>query len=127
MPDPKLKEVMKEIQAVLAKHDVAGLVILSSPKHLEYLLQLEASWTCMRLEVPLAIRFRSLAKDFPSKADQKRCTEESLGTVIGLADVALNLSQQLSRIAVHIGKHFGSVEHFTRAEPPEDPSDPPRI
>jgi hypothetical protein len=87
MPDPNLQAAMKEIADVIQKHNCIGVVALSSESHVQHLFAFEAPWTCMRLEDregrPM-LRFKALAKDFPSQAAQKKCVEDSVGALLGI-------------------------------------------
>lgn len=47
---PKLKKAASEIKAILKKHDIAGAVILHAPGFGEYLIHLDTSYSCARLE-----------------------------------------------------------------------------
>lgn len=47
---PKLKIAAEEIKAVLEKHDIAGLVVLHTPGHAEYLMKVNPTYSCAKLE-----------------------------------------------------------------------------
>jgi energy-coupling factor transporter ATP-binding protein EcfA2 len=47
---PKLKTAMREITAVIIKHDVAAIVVLHTPNHSEYLLRLDPTYSCARFD-----------------------------------------------------------------------------
>lgn len=46
MSDPKLKEAMSEITAILKKHDIAGVINLVSPTHSEFRYEIDPNWGC---------------------------------------------------------------------------------
>ena len=50
MPDTKLQKLVAELGERIKKSDVAGIVLLSSPKNMEWGIQVEATWTCFKLE-----------------------------------------------------------------------------
>lgn len=47
MADPKLKEAMAEISAILEKHDIAGQIVLLSKTHAEFKYRLDPSWSAI--------------------------------------------------------------------------------
>lgn len=47
---PKLKIAAEEIKAILEKHDIAGLVVLHTPRHAEYVMKVNPSYSCAKLE-----------------------------------------------------------------------------
>lgn len=83
MPDVRIKPAVDEIKAVLEKHDMAAVVFIASPTHVEFLYRLEASWTCIRLE-PAGLRIRANSKD-PAQVEALRV---SCGTLAGFSDAA---------------------------------------
>lgn len=48
--DPRLRAAMKEITAVMRKHDCAGYVALGSISHFEFQLDPTATWNMMTIE-----------------------------------------------------------------------------
>jgi len=123
MPDPKLKTAAAEIEAILQKHDVAGLVILSSPTHLEYQLHVAARWSCClnedHGEKGKAIRIKALRADYPSKEAQAETLKNTVGLILGMSDCCESMIRNLTAVAQMIGTKM-EVSHFTRHE-----SDPP--
>ncbi len=57
---------MQEIKEILLKHDIAGVIVLHTPGHSEYLSHLTPSYSCAKLEgrENELIRFRAKAQDF---------------------------------------------------------------
>lgn len=120
MSDPKLKAAMEEIKAILTKHDIVAVVFLSSPTSIEYLHQLQASWTCMRLETVehgQLLRFRNKAADYPDKETRTRILRDSVGTVAGFADACRHHADKLEELMAQIGRTV-AFEHMTKEEPP---------
>lgn len=56
--DPKLKEAMSEIRAVLLKHDIAAYVALVSPTHSEFRVELTPTWSAAVWENQGELRLR---------------------------------------------------------------------
>jgi len=119
MPDPNLKAAMKEIQAVLKKHDCAALVTLASPSHTEYLYEIAPSWSCAWLQPTpegFAIRVRSKLKDYPSKDAQKKAIESTTGMFLAFANMAERQQAQMGQLIAMLGKHFKDISHWEKEE-----------
>lgn len=80
--DPKLKEAMREIEAIIKKYDCMASVIVVSPTHIEYKHVIEASWSVAKFEEPGVIRFKAKQHDFPSK---EACHQAIEATVHGFS------------------------------------------
>lgn len=123
MPDPILKTAAAEIEAVLKKHDCAGIVMLASQTHMEYLLKIDPSWSCCWVEEAeggKVLRVRSRRDEYPDKAAQKKVMEDSTGMILGFVDVARDTMTNLERVAAMIGAKM-DISHWTRKEPPTIP------
>src|SRR5687768_16148170 len=111
-PDPKLKAAMEEIKSIMAKNDLAGIVILSSADAMEYFLQVEASWSCAKVEKQDAngsfvrVRTTDLSPD-----QKKKFAEDTVGMFMGLADVMTRLQSSIGGLLEVIGNHFKEVHH----------------
>lgn len=70
--NPKLKEATAEVKAILAKHNIAGMVVLCSGEQSEYLNYIAApdgpSWSCLIWE-PEGVRIRAKALRFYANKD----------------------------------------------------------
>lgn len=117
MPDPLIKPVLEEIKAVLARHDMAGLVFVSSRTHIEDLYRLDPSWGCIRNEGKGAIRLKAKIGD-PLQAEALRL---SVGTIAGFADAVRVALANLDQVVVDLGK-FMELRHRTTEEPHEEPA-----
>lgn len=115
MPDPKLKLAMEEIKAVLNKHDIAGMCFLASPSHTEFLIKLDATWTCFIHEGGL-LRLRALAKDFPNPAEHKKVIEKSLGVALGFMRTMEHTNQTLAAMVIQASESVGKISHWDRQE-----------
>jgi hypothetical protein len=124
MPDPILKSAMEEIKAVLKKHDIAANVILASKTHLEYLRQVETSWTALRMERDAAgravgIRFRCKQADYPTKEEWKEAMRLSICTMLGFVEVLNSDSKALMTIIRQLPSSM-NIEHMSIDEGPGD-------
>jgi len=112
-PDPKLKAAIEEIKPILQKYDVAALVVLSSEDALEYLFEIEPSWSCMHIEKrPDGLFLRVQTTHLP-ETEKKRQLQSTIGFVVGFLDVLKHLQEQMGAIA---GKISETVEfkHWTK-------------
>jgi hypothetical protein len=122
MPDPKLVAAMEEIKAVLKKHDVGAVVVLSSPTHMEFLREYAPTWSCVTVEQHPgghALRIRAHLADFESPQARKKCLEDSIGMLAGFADALTEEKEQLLVMLKVIGEQIG-FDHITKDEGPHD-------
>lgn len=76
---PKLKVVKDEIMEVLRKHDVAGMFVLHTPGHGEFMLHVDTTYSCAKFNGnELRVRAK-LQEDFGG--DKKAWTEKITDTV----------------------------------------------
>jgi hypothetical protein len=118
MPDTKLKDAAKEIQAILEKYDIAGIIHLSSPTHLEYLYFLSPTWSCASMEETedgVGIRFKSKLADFPSVEDQKKCAEATIGTFFGFHHLSKEAEERMFHLIKMIGGHY-DISNYLKEE-----------
>jgi len=116
-PDPNLQAAMEEIKVILKKHDAAGVVILNSVDAMEYLIEVEASWSCAHLEqIPdtnfAGIRVRTT--DIADVATKKAALEATLGMFLGTVEVMGNVADQLLKIVNALQQKIGPFEHETK-------------
>jgi len=116
---PKLKRVMAEIEAILKKEDIAGLVVLHTPGHAELLTRLDPSYSCAKIEANGQLRIRAKAEDFGGDVTRrnevlrdtsnmlKLLTDASGPTVVGLIEASERLDKDLD--AYHTG--LGGTTH----------------
>ena len=60
---PKLKKAAEEIKSILKKYDIAANVVLHTPGHSEYLLEITPTYSAAWLENGI-VRFRARASDY---------------------------------------------------------------
>lgn len=115
---PKLKRVMAEIEAILKKEDIAGLVVLHTPGHAELLTRLDPSYSCAKIESNGQLRIRAKAEDFGGDKEKRNeilrttsnmfrlLSEASSGSVMGLIETSETLDRMTD--AYHTGTGFSS-------------------
>lgn len=106
--DPKLKEAMAEISAVLKKHDIAGTVALVSETHSEYLYHFP-TWSAAQLTEE-GIRFKAKSTDYPDKATADQALIKSLHVVLQTRDLSAKNFQIMEHLLKKIGEHV-DIDH----------------
>ncbi len=118
MPDPTLKTAAAEIEAILKKYDAAGVILLCSPTHVEYLYSLSPSWSCARLESidgRAAVRIRAKREDFPSEREHKKALELTTSMMLGFHSQLERSVGWMQELIEVLGIHF-DVSHWEREE-----------
>jgi len=104
--DPKLRVAMKEIDAVLAKHDIAALVALQSQTHSEFKMAIEPTWSLVRyIRKGDAVHI----KLHHSKQPQ---LDQTTGMIWNFRDLAALFFTQMDAIAKKVEQH-SKVTHKT--------------
>ena len=121
MPDPKLVELGKEIGALLKKNDVVGVVILHSENFSEYVMEVEASWTCFRWEKgpdgkTNGLRILSNATVEPDIQKRKWRLTNSMGVIVSNIDIINMMKERFTSLLMMFGKLGGQVSHHTTDE-----------
>jgi hypothetical protein len=101
--DPKLKEAMAEIKAILSKHDIAGAISLVSETHSEYRLQFP-SWSMAQL-TEKGLRFRGKAADYPNKEAANEALTRSLHVLLQIRDLTAQHQAVMLKILDALEKH----------------------
>ena len=85
---PKLKEAMASITAILTEQDIAGYVVLHEPGFSEYRLQIDPSWSVLRMIGEEGIRLRSKLEDYDGDLErQHKEIEATTNLLRHLADL----------------------------------------
>lgn len=103
---------MEEIKAIVKKHDIGAMVVLHTPGHSEYYMNISPSYSCAKQEGD-TVRIKAKLKDFngDKKAWEIKVTDTSnLLTHLGetgarTAMSILNVSKQLDQVID--AEHFG--------------------
>ncbi len=124
MPDPKLVALRKEIEALLAKNDTTGIILLASPTHSEFLLKLDASWTCLRPEPGpdpsiIGLRFRCKQSDFPTKEAWRAGMTSSFNCLLGFHTVLIKVREMIAGLIKAAAANQGEITHWDKFEPPQ--------
>lgn len=91
--NPKILPALDEIEAVLKKHDMMGLIIVADSGETNFRMRVEASWSCAKLEVQpesdgrrqvTAVRIRSKQGDFPTESERRECSSATINAFINM-------------------------------------------
>lgn len=112
---PKLKIAMEKIKAVLKEHDISGVVVLHTPGHAEYTVQITPSYSCAKYDeinpTLAAIKVRAkLKEDFNGNKDA--WTKKVSDT----ADMFDSLSMITGKIGLDLMKVMDGLKHFIDIE-----------
>lgn len=102
--NPEILPVLDEISAVLKKHDMMGLVIVANPTHVDFRMEVEASWSCAKMEYTTVadgrravkgVRIRSKLAEYPSKEAQKETMTTTVGTFVSMTDAMAAMEENI--------------------------------
>lgn len=102
---PKLKKAMAEINAILEKHDIAGLIVLQMPGFVEYRLAINPTWSVAKWNGDELRVKAKLQEDY--NGDKEAWTEDvtnTLNMLQSLADCSGQHAVNLFEIADKINK-----------------------
>jgi hypothetical protein len=114
MPDPKLKEAMEEIKAILKKHDIAAVVNLQSKNHGEYLFELSPSWSCITLSEDGYCRIKAAAKT--GGPEEKQRLTDAIGLLMGFLDMARHTQESMQKVIDMLVGTGVKFDHQSRRE-----------
>ncbi len=104
--DPKLKEAMAEIRAILHKHDISAFVSLASPTHVEYGLFVEKpSWSMIKWNDD---------KDsfvFQLRTAHPEYTDQTAHMLYGIRDTSIYIASAVAEMLDRLEKVV-DVEHM---------------
>lgn len=115
----ELEPVLTELRAVLKKHDVTGLLIVGNKTHVDFTMEVEASWSCATIDMQdtqYGIRLKALAQDFPDKAKHNEVLADTIGMFVTFNDVMRHVSDNLGKLLIKIGGHIPFVGRSTRED-----------
>lgn len=106
---PKLKKAIAEIEEVIAKHDIAAVVVLHTPGHSEFIIRISPSYSCATVDGD-KLRIRAKLTEFngDKKALEKTVTNTS-NMLNVLANTMGKTSLTLLDVSEHLDKHVGAM------------------
>lgn len=117
----RLKIARAEIEGVLKKHDLAGVVFLHTPGMLEFFYDIRPSYSCARIDEQLGMaRFKSKLADY--NGDAKAQQHDQAATANMLHGFAMDIGRtglMFLDIAKHSDQAFGVTSHTPGALVPD--------
>ncbi len=118
--DQKLAVAQSEIEMILRKHDLGGVVFLASPERMSFFHHLTASWSVVTMEGNY-VRFRSKREDFPSKEVQDFKTASTVHMLDSICRAAGEACLNLGKLIDMLKKHMTITHTQARTDPPRIP------
>lgn len=106
--DPRVEAAMAEINEIMKKHDVAGIVAVCTPNSLRYQMKLEASWNCTTHEFRErdgASGVRVNSKGLIPELKKPR-VEGSAASICAMAHIADLMSKDLNVVVKMLSQHL---------------------
>lgn len=113
MPDPRLKEAMEEIKAVIKKYDIAATVHLQSPGYSEFLYELSPTWSAITVEENY-LRIKAAAKTGGPKEQER--LRLSVSIVMGFLDAGKHQTENMQAAAGMLIRNGVKFNHITTNE-----------
>jgi hypothetical protein len=107
---PKLKTAAEEIKAILAKHDIAGSIVLHTPGFTEYIFHLTPNYSCVFMDGPF-VRFRAALSDFKEDEEaQGKAIRNTVNMISSLCETSAHLSLSLIQISEMVQAEFHTTK-----------------
>ena len=103
---------MEEIKAILNKHNIAGMIVIHTPGFSEYLLKIDPSYSCAKIEGDHIRVKANLVKDF---SGDKKAFEFKAASTSNMFNLLSNTSADISKSLIEISKAVDKkldAEHF---------------
>lgn len=120
--DPKLLLAAEEIKAILKKHDIAGICLIQSETHGEWINHITPSWSAAKLindEKGSGIHVRCKRADYPSEEAHRKALADTCGMLCGFRDGAERTRKDMECVLEQLSKIIG-IEHVTKFKPHDD-------
>lgn len=102
MMTPDLAPAAAEIEAVLKKHNLVGLIIVSNETHADWIMSIDRDWTCCHFEGEF-LRVRT-PKDKPIK-ERMLFLRNTIATFSVFVDIMEKMHSQLMGLMQAISQH----------------------
>ena len=107
---PKLKTAMEEVKAVLKKHDIAGFVLLHTPGFIEYINQINPSYSCAFIQDG-QLRVRLKTAELPGGKEQaKKLAEDTYNMITLMNDIITMHAAGYIDFQKMLKKHWGGQD-----------------
>lgn len=116
----RLKIARTEIEAVLKKHDLAGVVVLHTPGMSEFFYDIRPSYSCLWIDEKVGmLRMKSLASDYGNNLDAQRLDQAASANMVeAFADNLGQAGGMFRMVREIVNEKFGA-EHTPGAFVPD--------
>lgn len=118
---PILKKAVQEIKEILDKHDIAGVVVLHTPGHSEYLIKLDPTYSCVKKQNG-GYRIKSnLQEDHNGDKEEQIKVQKETANMLNLlsttmANIALPIMEMSESMDNAINAHHTPGGHTSHVE-----------
>lgn len=105
---PKLKKAAEEIKEIMAKYDIAGMVVLHTPGFSEFVLNITPTYSCAWIQGE-RFRFKAKKAEFGSPEEWKQKISDT-------ANMLHHLSTQGGQLAMNLVHASETVDKAVNAE-----------
>lgn len=107
-----------EIEAILKKHDMAGVIIMVKPQRANYSIRVDPSWSCITSGLAADGRQTIRARTTDKPVDQrKQLLEQTTGMLVGMVDTLEVIKGELAKVIRLVSTHF-QISHVTKHQRP---------
>lgn len=117
---PKLKKAAAEIKAIIKKYDIAASIVLHTPGHAEFLLEITPSYSCAKLNHD-HVHFKAKKEDFNDEQKRMQTISDTANMMNCLSEVVaknammlINVSEQFDKIVGSDHQGGGFTSHQTQ-------------
>ena len=116
----RLKVARTEIEAVLKKHDLAGVVVLPTPGMSEFFYAIRPSYSCIWIdEAASVVRMKSLARDYGNDVAAQVLDQAASANMVEAFADQLRQAGGMFLMVSHIVNEKFSAEHTPAAFVPD--------
>ena len=104
---PKLKTAMERINAILKEYDIAACIALHTPGFSEYLVKVDASYSCAKFEGDFLRIKANLQEDFDGdKVAQNKKVTDTVNMITHFAEVNSNTALGMNKMLLKLNETF---------------------
>jgi hypothetical protein len=107
--DPKLKMAAMEIAEIMKKYDIAGVAHLHVPGFYEYVINIEPSWSCVKLNETKQLQITPPLVDPTDETVHKKKIADTVNMIANLKGHTGKLLMVLSQADMTVRAHFGMM------------------
>lgn len=104
---PKLKNAAEEIKAILKNYDIAASIVLHTPGHSEFILEITPSYSCAKLNHD-SIRFKAKKSDFNNELKRQQVISDTANMMNLLSETTAKNAMMLITVSEQFDKIVGA-------------------